>query len=73
MPIWGGGLIAFGCGLWLWRRAARTSGWRQPGLMRALPALLLGSFALGCVLTLPLWLAMPQLTAVEHPGAATPS
>ncbi|GGC48313.1 hypothetical protein GCM10011504_28470 [Siccirubricoccus deserti] len=67
LPIWGGGLIAFGCGLWLWRRAARTSGWRQPGLMRALPALLLGSFALGCVLTLPLWLAMPQLTAVEHP------
>jgi hypothetical protein len=72
--IWGSMLLAFGLGLWLLRAAAPGAGrsWRTtPGLLRALATLLLAAFALATVLTLPLWLTMPQLTAVEHPWRTT--
>lgn len=65
--IWGATLLAAGLGLLLLRDAVPWSRLRAPGLPRALATLLLGSLALTSVLTLPLWIALPQLTAVEHP------
>lgn len=65
--IWGATLLAAGLGLALLRDAGPWSRLRAPGLPRALALLLLGAFALTCVVSLPLWLALPQLTAVEHP------
>ncbi|TDH60854.1 hypothetical protein E2C06_19725 [Dankookia rubra] len=65
--IWGATLLAAGLGLLLLRDAAPRAAWRAPGLPRALAVLLLGALALTCVISLPLWLTMPQLTAVEHP------
>ncbi|TDH59714.1 hypothetical protein E2C06_25880 [Dankookia rubra] len=65
--IWGSTLLAAGLGLALLRDAATWPRLRAPGLLRALAVLLLGSLVLTCVVSLPLWLALPQLTAVEHP------
>jgi hypothetical protein len=75
--IWGTTLFVASFGLLLLRDAAaapsaqpstRRWAWlRAPGLPRALAMLLLGALALTCVVSLPLWLTMPQLTAVEHP------
>jgi hypothetical protein len=72
--IWGSTLLTVGCGLWFLRVAAMraTPGWlAAPGLPRALATLLVAAFALTTVFTLPLWLAMPQLAAVEHPWRTT--
>ncbi|WP_431269581.1 hypothetical protein [Dankookia sp. P2] len=71
LVIWGAMLLAAGLGLALLRDAAPWPQLRAPGLPRALAVLLLGSLALSCVLTLPLWLTLPQLTAVEHPWRST--
>ena len=65
--IWAATLLASGLGLGLLRDAAPWPRLRASGLPRALAVLLLGSLALTCVLSLPLWLTLPQLTAVEHP------
>jgi len=68
LAIFGGStLVAAGLGLVLLRDAAPWPALRAPGLARGLAALLLGSLALSCVVSLPLWLVLPQLTAVEHP------
>ncbi|MFC7474966.1 hypothetical protein ACFQS7_11410 [Dankookia sp. GCM10030260] len=67
LVIWGATLLAVGLGLGLLRDAASWPRLRLPGLLRALAVLLLGSLALTCVVTLPFWLTLPQLTAVEHP------
>jgi hypothetical protein len=65
--VWAAGAVALACSLWLWRLALPGGGWPRPGLGRALGALVLGSAVLTCVVSLPLWLILPQLTAVEHP------
>ena len=65
--IWGSTLLSAGLGLFLLRDVAPWPRLRAPGLPRALAILLLGSLALTCVVSLPLWLVLPQLTAVEHP------
>lgn len=55
-------------GVSLWRRA----GWggMAPGWRRGLAVLLLGGLGLASVVSLPLWLMLPQLAAVEHPWRA---
>ncbi|MBX6744240.1 MAG: hypothetical protein IRY87_19575, partial [Acetobacteraceae bacterium] len=63
---WGSAAFPFLVGLWLWRLRG-SAGWRHPGLPRAALVLLLSAFALTTVVTLPLWLTMPQLTATEFP------
>jgi hypothetical protein len=68
--IWGSTLLAAGIGLGMLRDVAPWPRLRAPGLPRALAVLLLGSLALTCVVSLPLWLVLPQLTAVEHPFRA---
>ena len=68
--IWGSMLLALGLGLWLLQVAGagiKRPWLTPPGLPRALAVLLLAGFALATVLTLPLWLTMPQLLTVEHP------
>lgn len=68
---WGSAVFPFLVGLWLWLWRLRSGGgWMHPGLPRAALVLLLSAFALTTVLTLPLWLTMPQLTAVEFPWRA---
>ena len=71
LVIWGSTLLAAGLGLALLRDVALWPRLRTPGLARGLAVLLLGSLALTCVVSMPLWLALPQLTAVEHPFRST--
>ena len=65
--IWGATILAAVLGCVLLRDVAPWPRLRAPGLPRALAILLLGSLALTCVISLPFWLVLPQLTAVEHP------
>jgi hypothetical protein len=68
--IWASGILMFILGLLLLRPAFGAmlpAQLTRPGLPRALALLLVVGFALSTVLALPLWWAMPQLAATEHP------
>lgn len=73
LVIWGSGLLMVGLGLGLLRPAlggTPRAGLLAPGLPRALLVLFAASTWLATVLAYPVWVAMPQLAATEHPWRA---
>lgn len=68
---WGAILVTLGCGVWLMRAGRPAARLAVAGWPRALLVLLVAASALTTVVTLPLWWALPQLAATEHPWRAT--
>ena len=69
--VWGAGWATLLLGLAMAWRLRHAGGWRAGGLGRAALVLLLAAFGLMTVVSLPLWLLLPELTAMEFPWRAS--